>query len=482
MGLSKKTAVKTLRQNALTLATLGGVLVGIILGICLRQREEQYTKRESMYVQFLGKLFLQMLKAIILPLVIPSLIVAVGTLDLTLSGKLGARAIIYYLSTTFCAVVLGIILVTSIKPGGGFDQAELSDIPNSRNVTTADTLMDLIRNLFPPNLIGACTSQMSTVLIYPGNDNMNKTDWEFKTVMGGNMNILGLIAFSIAFGIAISISGEEGKPVLIFLNSFVNIIMKITNWIIHLAPIGVCFLVAGEVIKMEDVGETFGKLGWFFATVMLGLGIHGLILLPALYGIMTKSLPFNFTKNMSRALATAFGTSSSSATLPVTIDCLENENKIDSRVSRFVLPIGATINMDGTALYEAVSAIFIAQLRGIPLDAGQVVTISITATAASIGAAGIPSAGLVTMVMVLQTVGLPTSDIGLLLAIDWLLDRFRTTMNVFGDAIGAGIVYHLSKKQLEQMDSENYDEIPEQNGTVMKEKGETNQAFNNDKL
>ena len=130
---------------------------------------------------------------------------------------------------------------------------------------------------------------------------------------------LGLIAFSLAFGIAIAMSGEDGKPVLNFLTSFVEIIMKITNWIIHLAPVGVCFLVAGEVIGMKDVAENFGKLGWFFATVVLGLSIHGLLLLPILYSAITRSLPFHFIKNMSRALATAFGTSSSSATLPVTI-------------------------------------------------------------------------------------------------------------------------------------------------------------------
>ena len=135
-------------------------------------------------------------------------------------------------------------------------------------------------------------------------------------------------------------SEEDGKPVLTFLESFVTIIMKITNWIIHLAPIGVCFLVAGEVIKMKDVAENFGKLGWFFATVVIGLFIHGCLLLPLLFGIITRTLPFKFISNMSRALATAFGTSSSSATLPVTIDCLEKENNVDPRVSRFVLPIG----------------------------------------------------------------------------------------------------------------------------------------------
>jgi len=507
MGISKKAVKNTLRQNALTIATLSGVLIGIILGVCLRQREEPWSAREKMYVQFLGKIFLRMLKCIILPLVIPSLIVAVGTLDLGLSGRLGARAIVYYLSTTICAVIMGIVLCHwVIRPGVGNEckpnvlandgnnvtSCKLDDKPNDRNVTTADTLMDLIRNVFPPNLIEACISQTSTVLMYPDTKEMMekitdmedcetvedcKTEWKFKTTMGGSMNILGLIAFSLAFGIAIAMSGEDGKPVLNFLTSFVEIIMKITNWIIHLAPVGVCFLVAGEVIGMKDVAENFGKLGWFFATVVLGLSIHGLLLLPILYSAITRSLPFHFIKNMSRALATAFGTSSSSATLPVTIDCLENENKIDSRVSRFVLPIGATINMDGTALYEAVSALFIAQLRGIELTGGQVVTVSITATAASIGAAGIPSAGLVTMVMVLQTVGLPTSDIGLLLTLDWLLDRFRTAINVLGDAIGAGIVYHLSKEQLEEMDVNGIESVPEQNGTAIKENGKTNPAY-----
>jgi len=473
MGISKLKAKKSLKENALTLATLGGVISGIVLGLLLRLREDPFSAREAMYVQFIGKLFLSMLKMIILPLVIPSLIVAVGSLEIKKSAFLGSRAVLYYFGTTICAVILGIVLVVSIQPGSG-NTSELSNEENKRYVTTADTLMDLIRNAFPPNLVEACIKQTSTVLIHPGNDSIPKEEWVFKSTMGGSMNILGLIAFSLAFGIAISMSEEDGKPVLTFLESFVTIIMKITNWIIHLAPIGVCFLVAGEVIKMKDVAENFGKLGWFFATVVVGLVIHGCLLLPLLFGIITRTLPFKFISNMSRALATAFGTSSSSATLPVTIDCLEKENNVDPRVSRFVLPIGATINMDGTALYEAVSAIFIAQLRGVSLSIGQVITISITATAASIGAAGIPSAGLVTMVMVLQTVGLPTADIGLLLSLDWLLDRLRTAINVLGDSIGAGIIHHLSKKQLEDDDSKAVESL-QQNG--IENSGEINLAY-----
>ena len=154
--------------------------------------------------------------------------------------------------------------------------------------------------------------------------------------------LLGLMAFSLAFGLAISMSEEEGKPVLIFFESFAKVIMRIVFWMIYLTPIGVCFLVAGEIIKMKDVADNFLSLGWYFATLVIGLLIHGGIFLPTLYGVITRTLPFRFLRNISRALATAFGTSSSMATLPTTLDCLENENKIDSRVSRFVAPIGKT--------------------------------------------------------------------------------------------------------------------------------------------
>merc|ERR1712098_644476 len=183
-------------------------------------------------------------------------------------------------------------------------------------------------------------------------------------------------------------------------------------------------------------------------------GIHGFIVLPLIYSVICRKLPFRYIKNMLAALTTAWGTASSSATLPVTMNCLEEKNGIGPRISRFVLPIGATINMDGTALYEAVAALFIAQLNGVNPNAGQTIAIAITATAASIGAAGIPQAGLVTMVMVLDTVGLPIESVAVILSVDWLLDRFRTTINVLGDSLGAGIVSHLSEEEMAKLGKE----------------------------
>nr|CAD7589539.1 unnamed protein product [Timema genevievae] len=191
----------------------------------------------------------------------------------------------------------------------------------------------------------------------------------------------------------------------------------------HRTPslVPVFFLIAGKIIEMKSLSQLAGQLGWYFSTVMLGLTIHGLLVLPALFTVVTRRLPFRFIFNLAEACTTAFGTGSSNATLPVSMKCLEEKNHVDTRVSKFMMPIGATINMDGTALYEAVAALFIAQVRNVQLSLGQILAVSVTATMASIGAAGIPQAGLVTMVMVLDTVGLDSKDVTIILAVDWLL-------------------------------------------------------------
>jgi len=448
---------------------MAGVIGGVIFGLILRNCKETWSEREVMYVSYIGEIFLRMLKALILPLIVPSLITAVGSLDLSLSGKVGLRAVAYYFATTILAVILGIILVTAIHPGvGGQDKG--SKKINARDVTTPDTLMDLVRQTVPPNIVQATMQQYRTALIRPEcrddecsayvdgegqyRDPKDLLTWKFKGEWTNGPNILGLIMFAIVLGVSLAKLEEKGKPLLDFFTSLSDAMMTITTWVINLAPVGVFFLIGGQVLGTQDFGKVLEQLGWYFSTVIIGLCIHGFIVLPALYTLATRSLPFKFLANMTSAFTTAFGTGSSSATLPVTIGLLENRNKVDPRVCRFILPIGATINMDGTALYEAIAAIFIAQVNNMNPSIGQLFAISITATAASIGAAGIPQAGLVTMVMVLETVGLPPDDITIILAVDWLLDRCRTTINVIGDSIGAGIVNHLSQGELEAMDQD----------------------------
>lgn len=246
--------------------------------------------------------------------------------------------------------------------------------------------------------------------------------------------------------------------------------MKITKIVINFTPIGVLFLVLPRVVEVDDVNQMLESVGMYTACVLAGLFIHGLIVLPFVYCIITRRNPYALVGRMSAALLTAFGTSSSSATMPVTINCLEENVGLDPKIVRFLVPIGATVNMDGTALYEAVAAIFIAQSRGVPLTPISVIIISITATFASIGAAGIPQAGLVTMVIVLNAVGLPAEDVYLIFVVDWFLDRFRTVINVLGDSFGAAVISHLCpKSEILEPDQFSYDFPSRSNSTKKKE-------------
>jgi Na+/H+-dicarboxylate symporter len=267
------------------------------------------------------------------------------------------------------------------------------------------------------------------------------------------MDILPLIIFSLVFGGVLTTLGEPGKRAIEFFDTINSAIMKIVHLLMYFAPFGVFALIASK-LGAAGGGELFlaelAKVGKYAATVISALLIHGIVVLPIILYLTTYRSPFIYFKNVTEALTTAFSTASSSATLPVTIECAEKNNRVSRKSALFVLPLGATVNMDGTALYESVAALFIAQMMGIHLGFGEQLIVFLTATLAAVGAAGIPEAGLVTMVMVLQSVGLPLEGIGMLLSIDWFLDRCRTTVNVWGDSIGASVVDSLEGKWVER--------------------------------
>ncbi|XP_078540803.1 excitatory amino acid transporter 2 isoform X2 [Lissotriton helveticus] len=392
---------KSLTGNLLLTLTVFGVIMGAVSGGLLRMASPIHPDI-VMVIAFPGDILMRMLKMLILPLVISSLITGLSGLDAKASGRLGTRAMVYYMVTTIIAAILGVILVLAIHPGNPKLREQMGQGQKNDDVSSLDAFLDLIRNLFPENLVQACFQQIQTVtkkvVVQPKpppeepanitetilalvNTTVNETA-EVKVILKkglefkDGMNVLGLIGFFIAFGISMGKMGEQARLMVDFFNILNEIVMKLVTMI----------MCAG--------------------------------------------------------------------TLPVTFRCLEENLHIDKRVTRFVLPVGATINMDGTALYEAVAAIFIAQMNGIVLDGGQIVTVSLTATLASVGAASIPSAGLVTMLLILTAVGLPTQDISLLVAVDWFLDRMRTSVNVVGDSFGAGIVYHLSRAELEEIDAQ----------------------------
>jgi Na+/H+-dicarboxylate symporter len=305
-----------LRENLLTIFMLCGVLAGIVFGLVMRKvandNGHPWTQREVSYVNFLGELFLNMLKALILPLIASSLVAAVGSLDLTLSGKIGSRAVVYYLTTTIMAVILGIILVVTVQPGSRLTEVTATASPLTRNVTTTDTLMDLIRNMFPPNLVQACIQQYQTVL-KPPTGNVTESDlykWKMSSSFESGTNILGVVVASIVVGIAISTLHIEAANLLGVIRQFNTTIMRITSWVIWVSPIGVLFLVTSKMLEITDFRTIAGQLGLYFATVTFGVLFHGFVVLPIIYFLITRKNPYKFVARMGQALATAFGTSS----------------------------------------------------------------------------------------------------------------------------------------------------------------------------
>jgi Na+/H+-dicarboxylate symporter len=255
--------------------------------------------------------------------------------------------------------------------------------------------------------------------------------------------LLPLIVFIILFAGLLTTMGDRVSNINAMTLQVNDALMSFVMLLMKIAPIGIFCLVCARFGEAQAEGkflEVLQQTGWYIVTVLVGLGVHAFIIIALIYWLFTRRNPFRFILNMSQALLTAFSTASSSATLPITMECAATKAGVSRQSTEFVLPLGATINMDGTALYEAVAAIYIAQAIGIELDLTQQITVAITATLAAIGAAGIPEAGLVTMIIVLGAVGLPVEYVGLILTVDWLLDRFRTAVNVLGDSVGAGII------------------------------------------
>ena len=437
----------------LTWLILLGLLLGLGVGEAIyRAYLDAGTQTSNVPVGLLETLkfvgdtfFIGLLKMILIPLVASSVIVGVASIDPSHLGRVGGLTVLYYVSTMVIAVTLGVILVSTVQPGSGFpeefreqqtqqfdegggvlkERAEKAGESGRKGVAGAlwDSFRNIVKQLIPSNPIGAAA----------------------------NGDILPVIAFSLIFGITISVIGPPGRAVLLFFDGVFQAVMKLVSWVLWLAPLGVFCLVAWTVARIGSLA-LIGPLGQYMGTVFAGLVIHGFVVLPLVLFIFGRTNPFRYMFQMKTALMTAFGTDSSSATLPVTIECAELEGGVSKKSAGFVLPLGATINMDGTALYEAVAVVFLFQAFGIDLSMVQLIIIVITATLAAIGAAGIPSAGLVTMVIVVEAVNkslgdavphLPLAAVGIILGVDRILDMCRTTVNVWGDAVGAKIIHRL---------------------------------------
>lgn len=371
-----------------------------------------YTNREVGWIAWLGDIFIRALKMLIIPLVFSSLVSGVANLGGSDNlGRLGIKTISYYLLTSALAITTGLIFVNLIKPGIGVDTSfgqEVEGLADSAG-GIGQTLIEII----PVNL--------------------------FESMVEGQM--LPIIFFSILLGFFINRIGDKPRIVLTdFFNALFEVMMKITMWIIRFTPLGIFGIVAKVVADQDDLLGLVSSMGLYMGTVILALAVHAALTLPVLTRIIGKASPLKHFQAVSTPLLTAFSTSSSGATLPLTMDAVERKSGVSNKVSSFTLPLGATINMDGTALYELIAAMFIAQAYGFDMSIGQQLIMVATALLASIGAAAIPMAGMVMLTVVLSAVGLPLEGIGLILAVDRVLDMFRTSVNVWSDSCGAVII------------------------------------------
>lgn len=393
------------RSPALLLGLIvAGVFIGGVTGWAWGTAAEEA-------VGWLGELFLNALTMLVVPLLIAAVVSGITSLeDPRKLGRLGFLTLFYYFATGAIAVAIGLVMVNLIRPGVGVPTEGLTADPSLAEKAAGVT--DVLLSLVTPNIIDAAAETQ----------------------------LLPVIVWSILLGIALALGGDKTRAAGGFFEAMNDAMLRIVGWVMYLAPVGIFGLVAarlGAAGGGEAFWESVAAVGWHVATVLAGLAVHFVVLLLILRWLGGRG--FAYLAGMARAVFVALGTASSSATLPLTLQCAR-EQQVDERASRFVLPLGSTVNMDGTALYEAAAALFIAQAYGIDLGFGGQLLVFITATLAAIGAAGIPQAGLVTMVVVLNAVGLPLEGIGLLLSVDWFLDRFRTATNVWGDAVGAAVI------------------------------------------
>ncbi len=382
------------------------ILIALVLAVLFGY----YVPQGIKYTEWMGVIFLTALKMVIVPLILSSIISGVTSMGGGKNlGRLGGKTLFYYISTSLLAILTGLFLVNIISPGVGVEMGFTKNVVDLTD--KAGSVKDILMRIIPSNI--------------------------FNSMAEGD--ILPIIFFAIILGVFISqVESKYATLLTTFFEGMFEVMMKMTMFIIKFTPLGVFGIVSREVHRNADqLGNLAGSMAIYMLTVVLALFIHAFVTLPLILRFVAKVNPIKHFKNMVTPLLTAFSTASSSATLPLTMEAVEYESGVSNKISSFTLPLGATINMDGTALYECVAAMFIAQVYGVDLSIAEQLMIVVTALLASIGAAGIPMAGLVMLTVVLTAAGLPLEGIGLILAVDLPLDMARTTINVWSDSCGA---------------------------------------------
>lgn len=407
--------VKKISQISLNAQILVGAAGGILLGLGISASgSESAVTQAALYAAGLvGALFIDLLKMVMIPLVFTSIAVGVANLRAHRQMHRVWKATLgFFVISMMIAIMLGLAAANIFRPGDGLQLAMFQDAIQefqTRQMPLSEFFAQFFGSLF----------QNPVTALAKG-------------------NVLAVVVFALLLGIALVIGGERYKNILVLLQELLELMLMLVGWIMRLAPLGIMALLL-KLAATQDIA-LLGTLAEFVVLVVGTTLLHGVVVLPLILYLVTRMTPIRFWRGAREALITAFATSSSSATLPVTLRCVEQHLHVKRDIAGFVVPLGATLNMDGTALYEAAAALFIANLAGIELNLAQQMIVFVTAMIAAMGAPGIPSAGMVTMVMVLQSVGLPAEAIAILMPVDRFLDTFRTTVNVEGDMVGSLVV------------------------------------------
>ncbi len=421
------------------------IIIGLILGLLFGLASIQFgwsPEFTARYIKPFGTIFVNALKMIAVPLVLASLITGVASLgDITKLSRMGGKTIAVYLATTTIAITIGLICVNIIQPGKKLPQSTRENLMTlySGDVESREDVAQGVKDAGPLQPL---------VDVIPEN---------VFQAFGNNSSMLQVVFIALIIGIALlKIPRQKGQPVIAFFDGLNDVIIKIVEFIMLLAPYGVFALIASLIVELagdnpDKAFELLYALLWYSVTVLIGLVAMVALVYPALFKIFTKVKYKDFFRGIRPAQLLAFSTSSSAATLPVTMEVVEKDLKVSEEVASFVLPLGATINMDGTSLYQGVAAVFIAQALGLGLSVGDQLMIVLTAVLASIGTAAVPGAGVVMLVIVLEAIGVPTAGIALILAPDRILDMCRTVVNVTGDASVAMVVASTEGEIPEEM-------------------------------
>ena len=404
-----------------------GLILGLIYGVVAAS--QGWTQFTSDWIGPFGTIFINLLQLIAVPLVLASLITGVASLsNLQKLSRIGGKTIAIYMGTTFVALVLGLVIVNTLKPGN----------------TVPEDVRERLEQTYSEEAANRQEAAEETKERGPLQALVDMVPDNFFASASSNRNMLQIVFFSIFVGIGlILIDREKAQPVLTLFESLNDLIIKLVDLIMYTAPIGVFALLANTIASIGGQGgilELLQALGFYCIAIIIGLAVHTLITYPTLIKLLTPLSVVEFFKGIAPAQLVAFSTSSSGATLPITMECAEENVGVSEEVSSFVLPLGATINMDGTGLYQAIAAVFIAQTVGMDLSLSAQLTIVFTALLASIGTAAVPGAGIIMLVIILEAVGVPNAGIALILGVDRILDMLRTVTNVTGDVTVATVV------------------------------------------